>query len=68
MYESADPLSEVLEALRVNAVIFCKLTGGAGWGLAVPELDAVSVHLMVSGRCEVVADGLRLQLGAGDIG
>lgn len=65
---SSDPLSDVLQFMRVARVIYCRSEFSAPWGLAIPpEKEAAVFHLVVNGRCVIRAGAELVTANAGDV-
>ena len=65
---SADALSEMLDAVRVRSVVYCRSELGAPWGLRVRASPQAKFHLLLSGAAVLrVDDGDGVALGAGDL-
>lgn len=64
-----DPLSDVLQAVRLNSQIYFKAEFLPPWGMDVPSGDNAAFHMVVEGQCWLWHEGLDtpLCLNAGDI-
>jgi AraC-like DNA-binding protein len=55
---SSDPLSEVLQLLQLNGVLYCNAELTDPWGIEVPELPGVmNVEVVTSGHCWLELEG-----------
>jgi AraC-like DNA-binding protein len=54
----SDPLSEVLQLLQLNGVLYCNAELTDPWGIEVPELPGVmNVEVVTSGHCWLELEG-----------
>jgi AraC-like DNA-binding protein len=62
-------IDDVLESLRLQSTVFCRMTLRGDWGFAKDALSGAPFHLMLSGRACLMHDGLDepLHLEAGDV-
>lgn len=62
-------IDDVFSDLRLQGVVFSRMTLRGDWGYAKPDLQGAPFHLVVSGEAWVVADALGepRRLGAGDV-
>lgn len=62
-------IDEVLEGLRLESSVFCRMTLSGGWGFAKDALDGAPFHLILSGNAWLATDDREevLPLGPGDI-
>lgn len=62
-------IDDILEGLRLESSVFCRMTLSGEWGFAKSALSGAPFHLLLSGRASLVqADGEdALALEAGDI-
>jgi AraC-like DNA-binding protein len=63
-----DSLSEMLDAIRVRSVVYCRSELGAPWGLRVRTSPQAKFHLLLSGSALLRVDDCDdVALGAGDL-
>jgi AraC-like DNA-binding protein len=62
-----DILSSVLRELRFDVAGFGKLELRAPWGLRFEQAGLRGIHIVVSGRCEIVIGGETRSLAGGDL-
>lgn len=62
-------IDDILEGLRLQSSVFCRMTLSGGWGFAKDALDGAPFHLLLSGRAWLTKDDLdtALPLEPGDI-
>jgi AraC-like DNA-binding protein len=62
-------VDDVLEGLRLQSSVFCRMTLSGGWGFAKDALRGAPFHIVLSGRACLVKDGMdaALPLCPGDI-
>ncbi|MCI0360600.1 MAG: AraC family transcriptional regulator [Planctomycetaceae bacterium] len=68
-YPSPDLLSEVLQAVTLRSVVFCRCELRSPWGFHVPKRDMTGFHVITEGHCrlEVSEPGLAVEVAAGDL-
>ena len=68
-YATADPVSEILRAVRVRSTVYCRSLMRAPWGFGVQAHGNPAFHLVTEGRCWLEVDGepRQTQLAAGDL-
>jgi hypothetical protein len=65
---SPDDLSQMLDAIRVRRVVYCRSKLGAPWGLRIEASPQAKFHLVLSGAALLtVDDGGDVVLEAGDL-
>jgi len=66
---SRDDVSEVLQAARFSAAVFCRSELRAPWGFSVISRDFASFHIVTRGKCCVDVEGIgeRMWLEEGDL-
>jgi AraC-like DNA-binding protein len=64
-----DDLSEMLDAIRVRSVVYCRSELGAPWGFRVGASPHAKFHLVLSGAAVLSVDGAGddIALAAGDL-
>jgi AraC-like DNA-binding protein len=63
-----DTVTELLDALRVHASVYCLSDLRAPWGFEVDGANVAKFHLVLEGACWLRAEGLEpVRLGAGDL-
>jgi AraC-like DNA-binding protein len=64
-----DLLSEVLEAISLRSVVFCRCELRSPWGFRVPKRDMTGFHVIAAGRCrlEMSEPKLAVDVEAGDL-
>lgn len=62
-------IDDVLEGLRLESSVFCRMTLSGQWGFAKSALNGAPFHLLLSGRASLIQDGVEeeLALEPGDI-
>lgn len=62
-------IDDILEGLRLQSSVFCRMTLSGDWGFAKDALSGAPFHLLLSGRAWLVKDDLDdpLPLDPGDI-
>jgi AraC-like DNA-binding protein len=62
-------INDVLEGLRLQSSVFCRMTLSGDWGLAKSALAGAPFHLMLTGRAWLLKDDMEgaLPLDPGDI-
>lgn len=62
-------IDDILESLRLQSSVFCRMTLAGDWGFAKDPLVGAPFHLILSGQAWLEKDGLDepLPLGPGDI-
>ena len=62
-------IDDILEGLRLQSTVFCRMTLSGGWGFAKEALSGAPFYLMLSGRAWLLTDDLAdpLALDPGDI-
>lgn len=62
-------IDDILEGLRLQSSVFCRMTLSGGWGFAKDALSGAPFHLVLSGRAWLVKEDLddSLPLDPGDI-
>ena len=68
-YPSPDLLSEVLQAVSLRSVVFCRCELRAPWGFHVPQREKTGFHVITAGRCrlEMSEPHLAVEVEAGDL-
>lgn len=67
IYESADPLGEVLHSLHLDGTFCCRCEFTSPWGFYFPPLEGhLLFHLVTSGSCLLKVGRRRIQVKAGD--
>jgi AraC-like DNA-binding protein len=68
-FETPDPVSEVLRAVRVRSTVYCRSEMGAPWGFGVTAHGNPAFHVVTAGTCWLQVDGepTQLPLTAGDL-
>jgi len=57
-WTSVDPMGEVLHALRMTGVFYCRSELTAPWGMSMPAAPGcLWFHVGLTGRCAIEADG-----------
>ena len=63
-----DPLSEVLQDLRLTDASYCRTEMRAPWGLEIPPEEGAVLHFVIDGTCWLRApSAAKLRLDPGDI-
>lgn len=62
-------IDDILEGLRLQSSVFCRMTLSGGWGFAKDALSGAPFHLLLSGRAWLLKEDLEepLPLGPGDL-
>ena len=65
----ADPVTEVLRAVRIRSTVYCRSVMGAPWGFGVTGHGNPAFHVVTTGTCWLEVDGEpdQLPLDAGDL-
>ena len=58
----ADPLGEALHFLRMSGTFYCRSEFTAPWGLELPPMNCLMVHVVTSGRCWLEVEGAERRL------
>src|SRR5262245_65292834 len=68
-FDQADPVSEVLRAIRIRSTVYCRSDLGSPWGFGVDAHGNPAFHLVTAGGCwlEVKGDGEQIRLESGDL-
>src|SRR5262245_53478229 len=68
-FPSPDLLSEVLSAISLRSVVFCRCEMRAPWGIRAPQRDMTGFHAFTDGRCRLVMNEpkMDLEVAAGDL-
>jgi AraC family transcriptional regulator, alkane utilization regulator len=68
-FSAADPVSEVLRAVRIRSTVYCRSVMGAPWGFGVTARGNPTFHVVTTGSCWLEVDGEpdQLRLTAGDL-
>ena len=61
-----DPLSHILQELRLQESFYCRSELHAPWGLAFPDRHGASFHFVAEGACSLGLGERTLRLGTGD--
>jgi AraC-like DNA-binding protein len=62
-----DPLTDILNDLRLASSFYARSELSAPWGLAFSAKDGPSFHVIVKGRCWLRIDAERIPLETGDL-
>ena len=64
-----DPLSEVLQAVSLRSVVFCRCELRAPWGFQVPQREKTGFHVITAGRCRLEMNDppTEVEVEAGDL-
>lgn len=65
----ADPLSQILESIRLRSEVLCRSDFTIPWGLAMPALEGMYFHIVERGTCLIKLDdgSNSIQASAGDV-
>ena len=65
----ADPLSQILESIRLRSEVLCRSDFAIPWGLAMPALEGMYFHIVERGTCMIKLDdgSFSIQASAGDV-
>jgi AraC-like DNA-binding protein len=65
----ADPVSELLRAVRVRSTVYCRSLLRAPWGFGVEAHGNPAFHVLTSGRCflEIAGESRQIELAAGNL-
>ncbi len=68
-FNVADPVSDVLRAVRIRSTVYCRSVMGAPWGFGVLAHGNPAFHVVTSGACWLQVDGEpgQVRLVAGDL-
>jgi len=68
-FPSPDLLSEVLAAVSLRSVVFCRCELRAPWGFRVPQREMTGFHVITEGQCrlELAEPKMALEVAAGDL-
>jgi AraC-like DNA-binding protein len=67
-FPAQDPLSEVLQAVSLRSVVFCRCELRAPWGFQVPQREKTGFHVITAGRCRLEMNGsVAAEVEAGDL-
>jgi AraC family transcriptional regulator, alkane utilization regulator len=68
-FETSDPVSEVLRAVRIRSTVYCRSVMGAPWGFGVTAHGNPAFHVVTTGTCWLEVDGGpdQIPLTAGDL-
>src|ERR687887_2424363 len=50
-FNAADPVSEVLRAVRIRSTVYCRSVMGAPWGFGVMAHGNPAFHVVTAGGC-----------------
>ncbi len=62
-----DPLTDILQNLRLESSFYARSDLRAPWGLAFSAKDGPSFHVIVTGQCWLRIDAQRIPLSTGDL-
>lgn len=63
-----DVLSQLLDDLRVESTLYCRVEVSEPWAVAYPGGEAAGFHVVLEGRCTLAREGAEpLALEAGDL-
>ena len=60
-------INDVLDGLRLQSSVFCRMTLSGDWGFAKDALSGAPFHLMLSGSAWLLKDEVALRLDPGDV-
>ncbi len=68
-FPSPDLLSQVLSAISLRSVVFCRCELRAPWGFRVPKREMTGFHVITAGRCrlEMAEPKTDVEVAAGDL-
>jgi len=61
-----DPLSHLLQELRLRESFYCRSELRSPWGMSFPDRDGASFHYVAEGDCCLLLGDRTLSLGSGD--
>jgi AraC-like DNA-binding protein len=68
-FPAQDLLSEVLQAVSLRSVVFCRCELRAPWGFRVPKREKTGFHVITAGRCRLEMEEplTSVEVEAGDL-
>ena len=68
-FDSADPVNEILRAVRVRSTVYCRSLMRAPWGFGVQAHGNPAFHVITEGHCwlDVAGQARQTPLSAGDL-
>ncbi len=67
MEDALDTLSDVLNLMRLQGVVYFLRDFAGAWGMDMPDGPFAQFHLVVRGRCWLEVDGATTELSNGDV-